>query len=200
MDEMPNDEEQNVRRKSRTLQPFESFSPSSHSLLVQPTDQDSGQVTPHSFVPGSQKDVATKDCTNLSFDDVMCRQADLTKLLVKTHQLSLLPSREIPVFYGDPLQFELFIRVFEHSIEGKTDNSQDLLYFLEQYTGGQPRELVRSCIHMNPEKGYKEAKRLLQQFFGDAIKISNALMEKALNWSVIRAEDGKALHAYALFL
>ncbi|MGL5901157.1 MAG: hypothetical protein ACRCZO_00590, partial [Cetobacterium sp.] len=76
-------------------------------------------------------------CLKCCHEDVMHRQADITKLL------------EIPVFYGDPLQLELFIRASEHSIEGKTDNSQDRLYFLEQYTGGQPRELVRSCIHMN---------------------------------------------------
>lgn len=70
------------------------------------------------------------------------------------------------MFYGDPLQFEFCIQAFEYSIEGKTDNNQDQLYFLEQYTGGQPRELVRICIHMNPDQGYKEARRLLQQFGG----------------------------------
>lgn len=45
-----------------------------------------------------------------------------------------------------------------------------------------------------------EAKQLLEYHFGDKIKLTNAYMEKALSWSNIKAEDGKALSSYALFL
>lgn len=36
--------------------------------------------------------------------------------------------------------------------------------------------------------------------FGDELKIASAYIDKVLNWSQIKAEDGKALKMYALFL
>lgn len=89
---------------------------------------------------------------------VMQRQNVITELLVKQQQLSQLPTRDISVFKGDALQYKSFMRAFEHAIEQKTDNDQDKLYFLEQFTDGEPQELVRSCAHMTPSKGYREAK------------------------------------------
>ena len=65
---------------------------------------------------------------------VMQRQNVITELLVKQQQLSQLPTKDIPVFKGDALQYKSFIRAFEHAIDLKTDNDQDKLYFLEVYS------------------------------------------------------------------
>ena len=92
------------------------------------------------------------------------------------------------------------MKAFKHNIEDKTDNYEDRLYFLEQYTVGQPKELVRSCFHMDAPSGYAEAKRLLKRHFGDDFKITTAYMEKALNWNAIRPDDRNAFHSYALYL
>lgn len=70
----------------------------------------------------------------------------------------------------------------------------------DQYTSGQPRNLVRCCLHMDARRVYTEAKRLLKKHFGDEIKVASAYLEKALNWTAIKADDGKALHAYAMYL
>lgn len=53
---------------------------------------------------------------------------------------------------------------------------------------------------MDAASGYAEAKRLLKRHFGIDFKITTAYMEKALNWSIIRPDDGKALYSYALYL
>lgn len=98
------------------------------------------------------------------------KQNYITALLVQQHSLSFLPKRDIQVFDGDPLQYHSFMRAFEHSIEEKADNPKDCLYFHEQYTRGQPRELVRSCQHMAHDGGYGKAKALLQEHFGNAQK------------------------------
>ncbi|KAL3984108.1 MFS transporter (organic cation transporter) [Sarotherodon galilaeus] len=55
--------------------------------------------------------------------------------------LSLLPAIEIPVFGGDRLHFRSFLKASEQGIETKTDNIQDRLYYLEQFTTRQPRIL-----------------------------------------------------------
>lgn len=131
---------------------------------------------------------------------VMQRQNDITEFLAKQQRISTLPPQHIPTFMGDPLEYRLFIRAFEHGVESKTESNRDRLYFLEQYTSGQPQELVRSCLHMDQEQGYREAKNLLKEHFGNEYRISVAYINKALSWPTIKADDGEALNALALFL
>ena len=132
--------------------------------------------------------------------DVMDRQNDITEMLVKQNAMSQLPQRELSIFHGDPLQFRSFMKTFELTIESKTDDMQQRLLYLGQYTSGDPRKLVRSCMHLPPDQGYKEAKKQLEWHFGNKIKITSAFMDKALKWPSIRAEDAAGLRAYALFL
>ncbi|KAK0147803.1 hypothetical protein N1851_012494 [Merluccius polli] len=129
----------------------------------------------------------------------MHRQNDITAAMVQQQHTSALPPREIPVFDGDPLQFRPFIKAFEQGVEGKA-GSEDCLYYLEQFTKGQPQELVRSCQHMMPGRGYTVAKGLLQEHFGNPYKIATAYMKKALAWQAVKPEDVRALQAYSLFL
>jgi len=77
------------------------------------------------------------------------RQNDITALLAQQNLSSTLPPRDIPVYDGDPLQYEVFIRAFERGVERKTDEPSDCLHFLEQYTRGHPKDLVHSCQHMS---------------------------------------------------
>ena len=137
---------------------------------------------------------------NDNFLTVIQRQNEIADLLVVQQKMTSLPSMEIPVFDGNPLNYQAFMRAFEHCIEDKTKSHQDRLYYLEQYTSGPCKELVRSCLHMNANTGYTQAKALLKRHFGDDMKIASAYMEKALNWHTIKSEDGNALHCYALFL
>lgn len=132
--------------------------------------------------------------------EVMLKQNDITEMLVKQQKLSHLPQRDVPVFSGDPLEFKSFIRAFDHTIHGKTDSDSDRLYYLEQFTRGEPRDLVRSCQHMNPQQGYSEARKLLTYHYGNELKISAAYMNRAFNWPQIKPDDAKALHSYSLFL
>lgn len=63
------------------------------------------------------------------------------------------------------------MRAFEHCVESKVQK-EDCLYYLEQYTGGQPKELVRSCQHL------PAAKDLLIKHFEDELKITAAFVNK----------------------
>lgn len=132
--------------------------------------------------------------------DILKSQTQITEMLVKQQTLSLLPDREIPIFDGDVLQYRTFIKAFEQCVESKTTNMDDRLYYLQQYTRNQPRNLVSSFMHMDPTVAYKEAKRQLEYHFGNCYKIASAYMNKALNWSTIKPEDGNGLQSYALFL
>lgn len=128
------------------------------------------------------------------------KQKEMTDLMIVQQNLSLLPKREAPVFDGDPLSYQSFIHAFKYLIKDKTSSSQDRLYFFEQFTAGQIRDLVHSCLHREPRRGYTEAQQLLKKHFGNEMKIANAYVEKALDWTAIKVDDGKSLHAYALYL
>lgn len=131
---------------------------------------------------------------------VMEKQNDITELLVKQQRASHLPHVEIPIFYGDPLEYKSFLRAFTHAIATRTENPADKLYYLEQYTRGEPRDLVKSCQHMQPHRGFTEAMKLLQDQYGNELKIATAYMDKAFQWPQIKPEDGKSLSSFSLFL
>jgi hypothetical protein len=58
-------------------------------------------------------------------------QVNIAELIIMQQKLALLPAREITAFDGDPLNYHVFTRAFEHVIEDKTSSSQDRLYILE---------------------------------------------------------------------
>lgn len=122
----------------------------------------------------------------------MQKQNMITEMLVHQQKQTQLPVKDVPVFKGDPLTYGSFIRAFEQAIEQRADDDQDKLYYLQQYTAGEPHELVRSCEHMPSHRGFKEAKRRLQRHYGDELMIASAYTDKALRWPQIRSEDGKA--------
>lgn len=95
------------------------------------------------------------------------------------------------------------IRLFKPLIavlRGNTADHSETLNLFKQLTKGHPKELVRSCQHMEPERGYNKAKALLKEQFGNEHRIASAYMERALSWPSIKSEDVKALRDYSLFL
>ena len=65
--------------------------------------------------------------------------SDFTNLLVSVVAQRALPKKEVFVFSGDPLDFQLFLQAIKHNIKNKTDSNEDRLYFLEQHTVRQPK-------------------------------------------------------------
>lgn len=65
-----------------------------------------------------------------------------------------------------------FIKFSEQTIETKIDHMEHRLYYSEQYTSGEPGNLVCSCFRMPPDRGYKEKKKQLGRHFGNKIIIT----------------------------
>lgn len=79
--------------------------------------------------------------TKVDLCEVMLKQNNITEMLVKQQRLTNLSQRDVPIFSGDPLEFKPFLRAFDHTIGSKTDNDSDKIYYLEQFTRGEPRDL-----------------------------------------------------------
>ena len=104
-----------------------------------------------------------------------------------------LPKVEMPIFTGEPLEYCNFICAFESLIEAKTNNARSRLHYLVQYTSGDVKELMSSCLSMEPNTGYEEARRLLKKRFGQNYHIATAYVDKITKGAPIKTEDSKAL-------
>ena len=98
------------------------------------------------------------------------------------------------------MEYHRFISAFESLVEARTFSSTDRLYYLEQFTAGDVKELVRSCHHLPPDEGYDQARWLLKKKFGDEYRVASAYETKALDWPNIKPEDGAALNLFSIFL
>ena len=142
-----------------------------------------------------------KESANKELLEILKHQNEMSFTLIRNQELSTLPKREMEVFDGrDITKFKPFMNSFRRSIEQKTDSSSDRLYYLEQYTTGLPNELVRSCCHMDPSKGYATAMKCLREKYGNEFDIANAFLDKIEAWPTIKSEDGPALEKFSVFL
>ena len=74
----------------------------------------------------------------------------------------------------------------------------EYIYYLEQFASGQTNDLVPSYMHMEPERGYEHAKKLLKKKYGNKYKIGMAYIEKAMSWPPIKSEDSSAPESFCL--
>ena len=132
------------------------------------------------------------------------RQSSALQQIVQQQQQSVmaltLPQPTIKVFRGDPIEYCDFIRGFEHLVEEKTPSSSARLYYLIQYTSGPAQDLMKSCLSMNPEQGYTEARRLLKERYGQKYRIAAAHVQTLTEGPSIKSEDGNALLQFSIQL
>ena len=134
------------------------------------------------------------------FREVLSQQNRLTEFLVEQQQQTLLPTLTISKFTGNPLDFFTFVRTFESQIESKLKSNDVRLRYLERYVEGEPRELIKGCLHLDGQNGYTEAMKLLVEKYGDPYQISNAYIKKIEDWPYVKQGDDQALDRFATFL
>ena len=155
---------------------------------------------PPSPPQGCSTSLSVKDNTFQDIVEIQRKQTELSQTIVNQQARSLLPSNEPPMFYGDAMEYPLFMTAFESLIESKVEDSQERLYFLGQYTSGKAKEIINGCLQRKMEGSYEEAKRLLKRQFGDPFKIANAHITKLSSWPPIRPNDGLALQDFSIAL
>ena len=104
------------------------------------------------------------------------------------------------MFDGDPVNYYNFVQSFTNLIEAKTTDSKMRLYYLVQFSRGDVHDLMKSCLVMEPDRGYIEARRLLKEKYGQGYKIATALVERLINGPPIKNEDCNALQKLSIAL
>ena len=85
-----------------------------------------------------------------------CKQNQRMQKLIKQQESALavtLPELEVSTFQGNPMDYWSFVRAFENLIERKTMSESARLYYLVQYTTGEVKELVKSCLVKKEDEG-----------------------------------------------
>ena len=111
-----------------------------------------------------------------------------------------LPKVEIQKFSGNVSDFIPFMRKFDDLIDSMIDDSETKLHYLEQFTVGEPRDIVMSCMLLPASSGYVRARALLHRRYGDERRMVTALVEELLAWPAIRGDDVRSLDRFAIFL
>ena len=93
-----------------------------------------------------------------------------------------LPKSELMSFDGDPLKYFLFMRSSENSVEKDADDNSRRLQLFIQYCSGKAKKLIKSCVLLEPDEGYEEAKKLLAERFGDKFKVTNSWI-RSVRWA-----------------
>ena len=131
------------------------------------------------------------------------QQAQIQSMVSSQQQLATavsLPQPEVPKFTGNPMNYKTFIMAFDARIQSRVPCNADRLYYLDQHLLGEPKDLIGGCLHIEPDEGYVEARKLLEKEYGDPYKISNAFMQKLSNWPIIKYDDGPSLKRFSFFL
>ena len=100
-------------------------------------------------------------------------------------------------FNGDPLEYWRFIRNFEQNIENKTTDTSERLNYLLQYCSGKAKEVIKSCVVLDSSVGYKTARKLLYDRFGEPYAIATAYIDLVTQGPPIKANDREGLRVFS---
>ena len=121
----------------------------------------------------------------------------LLRELVKQQALNSLPKQQPPVFTGNYFDYPYFITAFESRVK----DPQQRLYYLNQFTNGEAREVIKGLVTLNSPEAYVKARSLLKERFGPTYRVAHAYKEKLMNWTAIKdAGEGTLLLKFSDFL
>ena len=107
---------------------------------------------------------------------------------------------DIDIFTSDPVDYNYFIAVFDEVVEKKIDDPRGRLTRLTKYTDGQPKEMIKHCIQQPAAVGYKNARSLLVEKYGNPHQILAAYHKEIKSWPQIKPADGIAYIKFYIFL
>ena len=101
-----------------------------------------------------------------------------------------LPKVELDKFDGNPLEYLIFIAVFDEVVDSTVMDGQVKLTRLLQYTCGSAKAAIRNCALIGGESGYSQARDILHNRYGISHLVSQKLItELKTGKHVVNADD-----------
>ena len=104
---------------------------------------------------------------------------------VKIVNAMCLPKVELIPFDGDPLRYWLFSQQFDNNVDVNDVDERTKLLMLFQYCTGQARRAIECCAAMETSRGYRRARQLLKDRFGNDFVIAETWVNKVAGGPVI---------------
>ena len=96
---------------------------------------------------------------------------DMVTMMSKLLRQQAAPDIDIDIFTGDLVDYHYFIAVFDEVVEKMIDDPLGRLARLIRYTDGQPKEMIKHCIQQPAAVGYKNARSLSEEKYGNPHQI-----------------------------
>ena len=90
--------------------------------------------------------------------------------------------------------------VFKEVVENKVTDPRGRLTCLITFTKVEAKKIVKNCIQLPSELGFKTAKQLLTERFGDLHIITASYRKEIKQWPQIKAGDPGAYTRFQNFL
>ncbi|XP_074651595.1 uncharacterized protein LOC141906248 [Tubulanus polymorphus] len=110
------------------------------------------------------------------------------------------PTSQLKRFDGDPLEYNRFVRQFKHKIIANSDDKDECMNYLEQYTGGEAHKAIVGYGQLDSSVGFPSAMKELEIRYGDKEIIASAYVKKALEWPIVKQDNPKLLDELGMFL
>ncbi|CAH8551087.1 unnamed protein product [Schistosoma turkestanicum] len=109
-----------------------------------------------------------------------------------------LPKVELSYFDGRSRDYFKFIRQIETFIEPRIKDDQVRLLYLIHYCKGKAKNAIEGCLIMDPQAGYKRAKVILKQLFGQSHVIARETLEDLFRTGNVEFNDPESLTNLAI--
>ena len=133
-----------------------------------------------------------------------------TKQLNRCHNSKVLESEDISQILCQLLKLHAALEVdirrkylmalFKEVVEGKIDDPRGRLTRLIKCTTGDAKELIKHCIQLPSNEGFKNVKYLLEKVYGNLHKIFVSYRREIKQWPQIKFGDVKGFRKFHNFL
>ena len=180
------------------------FTATSNPVLLQKSEQQESLIpSQFSKTNNSQRGASRLEPMNemvTQLIEIQNKQMELTALLANQQRFNHLPVKEPPIFNGNPYEYFSIVSAFDSIISDNVISDKDRLYYLAKYTSGKANDIVKRFLAVNSERGYREARKLLDQRFGNPVYIAEAFKSRLKNWVQIKEGDSAGLQTFSDFL
>ena len=121
----------------------------------------------------------------------------LCNLVVKQQSA---PDVDLDVFDGNPLEFHYFMTLFHALVEKKIEGPRGRLTRLIKYAKGDPEEMIKHFFQQPAALGYDNAKKMLQQKYGNPCSIMSMYRKGIKAWPQLKNGDGGSFQKFYNFL
>ena len=119
------------------------------------------------------------------YGTVTAGQADITSMLCNLLKQKSAPDKDLNVSDGNPLEYNNFMTLLHELVEKRIDDPRGRLTRLIRYTKGDPKDMIQHCVQQPPSVGYKNAKKILDQKYGNPYNIMGVYRKEIKSWQQI---------------